>query len=86
MKRTKGQRDLAKKLGEPGWSQMRLAEELRVNQSAVSLWVRGFNRPGAQHRKMIEMLFGIPVDHWLTGPEAATMRRAERRLRSGTEG
>jgi transcriptional regulator with XRE-family HTH domain len=50
-------------------SQNWLARLLGVGQQTVSLWMRGYNRPGFAHMAMIQLVTGISPDLWLTDDE-----------------
>jgi transcriptional regulator with XRE-family HTH domain len=54
---------------EPQRSQNWLARLLGVGQQTVSLWMRGYNRPGYSHMAMIQLVTGITPDMWLTEGE-----------------
>lgn len=59
-------------------TQQWLAGEIGVNQSTVSLLLRGKLRPTALLREKIQLVAGIPLDLWHTAKE----RRALEALRT----
>ena len=69
--------------------QQRLADQLGVKQSAISLWKSGKARPKAEHRVLLRELLNIPEESWLTTPELREVRKLRGKFEAratGTEG
>lgn len=79
MKRTEGATLLRERMTEREWNQTALAERIGVQQSSVSMWMRGRSRPEPHHRQALAALLDIPEHAWLTPSEAAVVRRASSR-------
>jgi transcriptional regulator with XRE-family HTH domain len=58
-----------------GWSRSEFARRLHIDPSAVSRWVSGKSSPDAHHRVVIERVFGIPQNEWLTADERELIER-----------
>jgi transcriptional regulator with XRE-family HTH domain len=59
-----------------GRSQSKLARELGIRQSSVSLWCSGRSRPDAHLREALEVIASIPRGAWETDEERAVVERA----------
>ncbi len=70
---TKGRRALVKKLETR--TQVQLAAELDIDQSAISHWARGTSRPEPHHRAALWFLLRIPQASWMTASEKALVDR-----------
>lgn len=68
---TAGRTKLGAWLADPQHSQSALAAELRINQSSVSLWVRGRSRPESYLRDCLSLIIGIASHEWDTEDERA---------------
>lgn len=66
-------------------TQVNLAAQLGIGQSAVSHWVRGLRRPEAHHRLALRLLFGIPQSAWMTDDELALVARIRALVKSRKE-
>lgn len=65
-------------------TQGELARSLEINQSAVSLWVRGQSRPSGYMREGVELVTGIPAGAWNTRDENRLLARVRRRRSRAT--
>lgn len=66
---TRARRQLVRWLDESGTSPGKLGDRLGISQQAVSMWIRGYNRPIPPYRKALVRIAGIPEDDWLTADE-----------------
>jgi predicted transcriptional regulator len=55
---------LERAMRERGWSQVRLASELGVTQSAVSKWLSGKRCPDGWSAVGLQKMLGVPIDSW----------------------
>ena len=60
-----------------------LARSIGAAQSAISAWCRGTGRPDCHMRAVVEVLFGIPPNLWLTSDERDVVARAVVLARAG---
>lgn len=49
--------------GEKGWSQQRLADELKLSKSSVNMYERGEREPGFETMEAIADLFNVDMDY-----------------------
>lgn len=54
-----------------GWSQVRLARTLRVDNSTVSYWESGYCLPRRRTADDLETIFGLPADELLAPDDDA---------------
>lgn len=62
----------------PDRNQTWLAARLSISQPSVSAWLRGSSRPEPHLREALELLVGIPRDHWNTSRERSHVERIRR--------
>ena len=72
---TEGRRLLCK-LVKSGVSQSEIARHTNVEPSSVSLWCAGWTRPVPHLREILELLYKIPRESWMTKEECAEVDQA----------
>lgn len=81
MTETSGRKQLQQYLAaDPSRSQNWLARTMGVGQQTVSLWLRGYNRPGYGHMLMLLHVAGILPESWLTQEEMNKILALRERL------